>query len=98
MDKVMFAPRDTPTEALAILRAAYAAAARDPEYLKKFVIVDGRHTESTTSVADGQAAIRALAGMPGSVVKTLTHYAKMGGDFQPKPEHRRGRKRSKKKK
>ena len=70
MTFVGFAPKGTPAEALAELRAAYAAAANDPQFEKQSVAMNGL-PYSFVSVARGQQIFGSLANVTPEVLATL---------------------------
>ncbi len=71
MTFVGFAPKGTPAEALAELRAAYAAAANDPEFEKQSVSMNGL-PYTFVNVARGQQIFASLANVTPEVLATLT--------------------------
>jgi hypothetical protein len=71
MTFVGLAPRGSPPEALAELRAAYAAAASDAEFNKQSVSMNGLPYTFVT-VARGQEIFASLAGVSPEVLATLT--------------------------
>ena len=71
MTFVGLAPRGSPPEALAELRAAYAAAANDAEFNKQSVSMNGLPYTFVT-VARGQEIFASLAGVSPEVLATLT--------------------------
>ncbi len=70
MTFVGLAPRGVPAEALAELRAAYAAAANDPDFTKKSVSMNGL-PYSFVNVARGQEIFASLANVSPEVLETL---------------------------
>ena len=65
-----FAPQGTPPEALADLRAAYAAAAHDPEFIEKSMQMNGL-PYSFVDVARGREILASLAQVSPEVLATL---------------------------
>ena len=70
MTFVGLAPRGVPAEALAELRAAYAAAANDPDFTNKSVSMNGL-PYSFVDVARGQEIFASLANVSPEVLETL---------------------------
>ena len=65
-----FAPQGTPPEALADLRAAYAAAANDPEFIEKSMQMNGL-PYSFVDVARGKEIFASLAQVSPEVLATI---------------------------
>ena len=70
MTFVGLAPRGVPAEALSELRAAYAAAANDPDFTKQSVAMNGL-PYSFVDVARGQQIFASLANVSPEVLETL---------------------------
>ncbi|MFN3888857.1 MAG: Bug family tripartite tricarboxylate transporter substrate binding protein [Beijerinckiaceae bacterium] len=71
MTFVGFAPKGSPREALAELRAAYAAAANDPEFTKQSVAMNGL-PYTFVDVPRGQQIFASLANVSPGVLETLS--------------------------
>ena len=66
-----FAPQGTPAEAVEDLRAAYAAAAKDPEFIEKSMQMNGLPYEFV-DVPRGKEIFASLAQVTPQVLATIT--------------------------